>query len=44
MRERVTLVSGEVSIRSEEGAGTVLRALVPARRRPQREPAEQQAG
>ena len=35
MRERIVLVNGEVTIESEEGAGTVIRALIPARRREQ---------
>jgi signal transduction histidine kinase len=33
MRERVTLVSGEVSVESGQGMGTVVRARIPARRR-----------
>ena len=31
MRERVTLVGGTVEIESEEGKGTLVRALIPAR-------------
>jgi signal transduction histidine kinase len=37
MRERVTLVGGEMSIESSAGNGTVVRALIPARRRSQAE-------
>jgi signal transduction histidine kinase len=37
MRERVTLVNGEVIVESGEGMGTVVRAVIPARRRPQAE-------
>ena len=32
MRERVTLVGGTVEIESEEGRGTVVRALIPVAR------------
>ncbi len=34
MRERVTLVGGTVDIESEEGKGTVVRAVIPGRRVP----------
>jgi signal transduction histidine kinase len=44
MRERATLVSGEVSVESEEGRGTVVRALIPARRRAQPDLPAKQAG
>ena len=37
MRERIALVSGQVSIESGTDNGTVVRALIPARRRPQPE-------
>jgi signal transduction histidine kinase len=37
MRERIALVSGQVSIESGADNGTVVRALIPARRRPQPE-------
>jgi hypothetical protein len=30
MRERVTLVDGRVTIESQEGKGTVIRAVIPA--------------
>jgi signal transduction histidine kinase len=44
MRERVALVSGEVSVESEEGRGTIVRALIPARRRGQLDLSARQVG
>ena len=44
MRERVALVSGQVSIESETDGGTVVRALIPARRRGQLDLPRRQAG
>jgi signal transduction histidine kinase len=34
MRERIALVNGRVTVQSASGQGTVVRALIPARRRP----------